>query len=64
MKSCYTVDEDEIMPVKPNANNMYPVQITLSRKEYQLLRKEAFKVDKTVNKFVKDTVLNFVQTKK
>lgn len=63
MKSCYE-EMDAIMPVKPNANNMYPVQITLTKKQYDILRKEAFKVDKTVNRFVKDTVLDFVQTKK
>ena len=51
------------MPVKPNHNGKYPVQILLDKKQYQLLRKEAYKMDKTINMFIKDTVLEQVQRK-
>jgi len=62
MKSCL-IDSEEIMPVKPNVSGKYPVQILLSKKEYQLLRKEAYKVDKTINMYIKEAVLNSVQRK-
>lgn len=63
MKSCYR-ESDEIMAIKANRFGKYPVQICLTRQEYDLLRKEAYKVDKTLNTFVRDAVLEFVQTKK
>ena len=62
MKSCL-IENGEIMPVKPNKQGQYPVQILLSRKEYDLLRKEAYKLDKTINKYIKEAVLDFVQRK-
>lgn len=52
------------MAIKANRYGKYPVQICLTRKEYELLRKEAYKMDKTLNTYVKDAVLEFVQTKK
>lgn len=63
MKSCYR-ESDEIMAIRANRYGKYPVQISLTRKEYDLLRKEAYKMDKTLNTYVKDAVLEFVQTKK
>lgn len=62
MKSC--MDERNEMTIKANKYGKYPVQLSLSRKEYDLLRKEAYKVDKTLNVFIRDAVLEFVQTKK
>lgn len=43
--------------VKPLRSGKYPVQIYLSRDEYEYLRKMAYEKDKTVNSLVKELAL-------
>lgn len=61
MKSCS--ESSPIMAIKANKYGKYPVQICLTRKEYDALRKEAYKVDMTLNKFILKVVQEYVQRK-